>query len=439
MSKRQTVDRDLDDDKREVLEQLHEDFESWDKSRQAVYHDRNGRKAFDSINRHDDGERIYKDFGMKPFHKVLEAAKRRDHPIYRFPASFLNNIIHVDDAEILALEEGDLEFFSDAPRTRRKVMEFLADDENSHILEGLGDGGTETHAHAKPGKGKTSFGNVLKGVRNAEINNETVLYCLTLDELEQLPLAPYLTILKPEGVRVDVEAKPVDYRLPSVSIGLEDVFRDVVEYSDPIDLLESVVPGGLYGVLPDPQFRECERLVQATYTPAWDAEEPAEVTPLRDFNHALLEVRAREDVFLHRTELIMDEFSDLCGKNPENDANDTNAKVNEFPARLGKLRKKNGSLTVMSHSVKRVHEDVLEKERWFVTLPKTPLPSNGLAGIGEIPVPDGYTTNLSKGEAVVWNATNYAPISWTNPYRRYSFRGEIKISYPRWEEAKSDF
>lgn len=435
MSKGQTVDRDLDDDKQKVLDQLHEDFESWDKSRQAVYHDRNGRKAFSSINRHDDGERIYKDFNMKPFHEVLETAKRRDHPLYRYPESFLNNMIHVDDAELWALEDGDLEFFADEPRTRQKVMEFLARDENSHILSTLGDGGTETHAHAKPGKGKTSFGNVLKGVRNVEINNETVLYCLTLDELEQLPLAPYMTILKPAGVDVDVEAKPVDYRLPSVTIGLKDVFRDVVTYEDPVDLYEKVVPGGIYGVLPDPRFRKCEKLVQATYTPAWEAEESKEITPLRDFNHALLEVRAKEDVYLHRTELVMDEFTDLCPKNPEADANDENAKVGEFPARLGKLRKKNGSLTVMSHTIKQAHEDILAKERWFVTLPETPLPSTGLAGIGEIPVPKGLPTNLDKGEAVVWNATNYAEISWANPYRQYRFRGEINISYPRWEEA----
>jgi hypothetical protein len=418
-----------------IRQLLADDFDPWEKSRQAVYHDRNGREPFGGIDRHDDGEAMFREFGMKPFHKVLERAERDEHPAYTFPASYLNAVIHVDDAEIYALERGDLGYFDDAPRTRQRVMQWLARDGNEEILEILSDGGREIHAHAKPGKGKTSFANVIGTIRNAEVNNDTVMWCLTLDELEVLPVAPWMTACVPEGVKIDVEAKPKDYRLPSASIALGDVFRDVIEYSDPVDLFEKVVPGGIYGVFPDPKFRKCEKLTLANYNTAWEADEPGDVTPLRDFTHALLEVRARRDVFLHPTTLVIDEFGDLCPKNPEADASDTHRKVTEYPKRLGKMRKKNGSVIQLSHSLKRIHEDVLEKTRWFATMPQTPTPSSGLSGIGEVPLPDGYTRSMAKGQAAVWNATNYAPISWTNPYRRYDFVGEIAISYPEMEGA----
>jgi hypothetical protein len=418
-----------------VRRRLAEDFAPWEKSRQAKYHEYNGRRPFSQLQNHDDGEAMYQQFGMTPFYKVLERAERRDHPVYRFPAAYLNALLHVDDAEIWALEDGELAIVEDAPRTRRKVMEWVVD--HPEVIDVLEDGGREWHAHAKPGKGKTSFANVVGTVRNAEINNDTVLWMLTLEELECLAVAPWMTILKPEGVAVEVEARPKDYRLPDrVSIDLTDVFRDVVEYTDPVDLFEKVVPGGIYGVLPDPRFRECEKLVRAAYNSAWEAEEHVEVTPLRDYIHAVLEVRARHDVFLHQTTMIVDEFGDLCPKNPEADESDLHAKVKEYPKRVGKARKKGLSIFHMSHSLKRIHEDVLEKERWFLTLPETPAPKSGLSGLGECPLPrSDYTSNFSKGEATSWNATNYADITWQNPYRRYDFRGEIHISYPEMEEA----
>ncbi len=105
--------------------------------------------------------------------------------------------------------------------------------------------------------------------------------------------------------------------------------------------MQKIVPGGLYAVLPDPLFRGCEQLTQSTYTPAREAENPSEVTPLRDVNFAFLKSRAVDDEFLHPTLMVNDEFSDLVPLNPEADENDTNRKVKDFPKALGKARKKN--------------------------------------------------------------------------------------------------
>jgi hypothetical protein len=450
-----------------VLEQLREDFDPWEKSRQARYHA--GEASWRKLSRkgiHNDGEKVYQLFSektgdgrtksLKPLHKRLhlesERAKRNgwphkpksealveNSPVYRYPEAYLDAIIHVDDAELWALEEGrtDDDIIAEQPDTRRKVLEWLARPENEHILAAMSDGGTDIWAHSEPGEGKTSLANYLGGIRYPEVNNETVLWMLTLDELECLPLAPFMTAAVPAGVDLLVEAKPRDPSLPSVEISLEDVFRDTLEYSDPRDLMTRIVPGGLYAVLPDPQFRECEKLVGARFNTAWEAEEPAEVTPLRDNTFAMLETRAKDDEFLHPTTLVNDEFSDLVPLNPEADENDTAKKVKGYPVAQGKARKKNLSTLNMSHSVSRCDEGVREKNRWWVTMPNTPPPSSTLSGIGNVPINMSYINKVidRKGKAAVWRNNNYAPISWPNVYRRYEFRGEISIRYPRREEA----
>jgi hypothetical protein len=438
--------------KEEVVEQLREDFEPWEKSRQARYHA--GEKSWSRLSDvHDDGERIYKDFedsdgnSLKPFHKKLGSLSRQAringienaHPVYRYPSAYLDAIIHVDDAELWALEEGrtDDDIIAEQPRTRRKVLEWLAREENEHVLTAMGDGGTDIWAHSKPGGGKTSFANVVGGIRMPEINNETVLWMLTLDELECLPLAPYMTVAVPAGVEYEVHAKPRNPTLPTTEIELTDVFRDTLEYTTPRDLMSKIVPGGLYAVLPDPLFRGCEKQTMTTYTPARDADEPAEVTPLRDVNFAFMDTRAKDDEFLHSTTIVLDEFSDLVPLNPEADENDQNRKVKGYPVSQGKGRKKNLSTMTLSHSVARVDEGVREKTRWFVTMPKTPPPNSSLSGIGNVPVDKNYVNQFADrtGRAVIWRDQNYAPIEWPNPYRNYEFRGEISVRYPRREEA----
>jgi len=457
-----SADRRHEKSKQEVLDQLHADFAPWTESRQARHHSDDVAKSYDRLGTYrNDGDHIYRRFvwddgtHLKPMHKVLKSLSRtarryefsEAHPVYRYPEAYLNAIIHLDDSEKWALEDGRLDdpVVADAPRTRREVLEWLAKPENEHVLDAMGDGGTEIWAHSEPGEGKTSFANVIGGVRMPEINNETVLWPLTLDELECLPLAPWMQVAVPEGIEYVVEAKPRNPALPSVEIDLTDVFRSTFTYDSPRDLLQQVVPGGLYAILPDPLFRGCEKLCRAAFNPAREAEEPAEVTPLRDNIFALLESRAKDDEFLHPTVLIADEFGDLVPLNPENDESDTNTKVKEYPKALGKARKKNLSVISLSHSIARVDEGVREKTRWFATMPNTPAPSQSLSGIGSVPIDTNYTgkRDLSTGEAVVWRNQNFADISWPNPYRRlrvgedqgYSFRGEISIRYPRREEA----
>lgn len=439
----------------EVLKRLHEDFEPWTHSRQARYHagDASWERLSNSLNVHNDGEKIYQFFedekgrSLKPFHKKLKSLSRtarregmdQAHPVYRFPEAYLDALIHVDDAELWALEDGRLDddIIAEQPRARRHVLEWLAQPENEHVLHAMGDGGTDIWAHSEPGEGKTSFANVIGGIRMPEINNETVLWMLTLDELECLPLAPFMTVAVPEGVEYEVYAKPRAPTLPSVEIELTDVFRDTLTYTDPRDLMTQIVPGGLYAVLPDPYFSGCERLTQATYTSAWEAENPGEVTPLRDVTFAFIKSRATDDEFLHPTLMVNDEFSDLVPLNPEANENDQNKKVKEYPIALGKARKKNLSTMNLSHSIARCDEGVREKNRWFVTMPNTPPPASSLSGIGNVPINMSYINSMvdRKGKAAIWRNRNYAPIQWANPYRRYSFRGEISVQYPRMEEA----
>ncbi|RLM53738.1 hypothetical protein DVK02_12910 [Halobellus sp. Atlit-31R] len=437
-----------------VLSRLHDDFEPWEKSRQARYHA--GEASWERLSKrgiHNDGKVMHQFFEnddgnqLKPFYKKLRTLTRtarregfdKSHEVYRYPSAYLDALIHVDDAELWALEDGRLDddIIAEQPEKRRKVLEWLAQPENRHVLDAMGDGGTDIWAHSEPGEGKTSFANVIGGIRMPEINNETVLWMLTLDELECLPLAPFMTVAVPEGIEYEVYAKPRDSTLPTVEVELTDVFRDTLTYTSPRDLMTKIVPGGLYAVLPDPLFRGCEKLTRASYTPAREASDIAEVTPLRDASFAFLKTRAVDDEFLHPTLQVNDEFSDLVPLNPEADENDTNRKVKDYPVSLGKARKKNLSTINLSHSIARCDEGVREKNRWFVTMPNTPPPASSLSGVGNVPINMSYINKFvdRKGKAAIWRNRNYAPISWANPYRNYQFRGEISVRYPRREEA----
>lgn len=426
------------------------------KSRQARYHANDDVESIDELHTAPhDGEKIYQYFSkdtkkaagrsLKPFHKVLKQGERIDHPIVKFPSAYLDALIHVDDAEIWALEDGDIGYFEEqgAPRTRIEVMKWIS--EHPDVIERLSDGGTDMHAHSKPGKGKTSFGMLPGVVRMMEVNNETVLWPLPADktglveEAEVLPLAPWMTLLRPKGVKIGAEFVPKNPRLDKVDVDLTTPhpFRDVIEYEDPVDILENiVVRGGAYAILPDPRFRECERLTATNYISPWDAEDINEVTRLRHWDHALMAARAKADQFLHPSVQIEDEFSDLVPMNPRADASDTYAKVKSWPEVYGKARKKNHSLLSMSHSISRIDEDVLEKERWFVTMPDTDVPGS-VPGISNPPISKQFMHGKKLGTAVVWNTTRFSEISWSNPYRTIDFRGELNIYYPEWQEAIS--
>lgn len=432
------------DDERAVRETLAESFEPITSSKQAKFYEKNGQ-SFEAIRNHYDGAHFFREFETNdgktpsPFYKALHAeqrALRNGHvsQILTYPDTYLNAVLHLSDQEKHALEQNDLEFFESASRTRQGVIRFLA--ENPEYLDAIETGGKDILCHAKPGRGKTSFMLWEATIQNAEINDETVIWALTLDELEVLPLAPVMTLFVPEGVTITATAKPADWRLPSVEIALDDVFREVVTYSDPTEIFEKVVPGGIYGVLPDPHFRECERLVGAKYLSAWDAEEDEKDTPLRDFIHALLEVRAKRDVYLHHTTLVIDEYGDLVPENPEDNYHEEKDKVNEYPKRMGKMRKKNGSIVAAAHSLFEPAGEILDKQRWFATFPRTPVPSSSRRGIDNVPLPKEKPRKISTGTAFVWDENNYVEVSWPNPYSRSEWFGEIDIRYPRMEAQK---
>ncbi|WP_158855592.1 hypothetical protein [Halorhabdus sp. CUG00001] len=412
-------------------------------TRQARVHRDDDAETVDDVRGAHDGEMLYRYFGITPFHKALRAFDRRDHPVTRFPSAYLDAVVHVDDAEIWALEDGDIGYFEEqgAPRTRIEVMKWLA--ERPEIVGRLSDGGTDMHAHSKPGGGKTSFGMLPGVVRLMEINNETILWPLPADktglveEVEILPMAPYMTLLRPKGVEISAEFVPKNPRLDKVDVDLTTPhpFRNVIEYEDPVDILENIVlRGGAYAILPDPRFRECERLTATNYVTPDEADDISEVTRLRYWDHALMAARAKADQFLHPSTVIEDEFSDLVPMNPKADASDTHQKVKSWPEVYGKARKKNHSLVSMSHSINRIDPDVLEKERWFVTMPDTDVPSS-VPGISKPPVSTQFMSGKPKGTAVVWTNNRFAEVGWSNPYRTIDFRGELNIEYPGWREA----
>lgn len=410
-------------------------FEPYTASRQAVLikgqkEDLSDEKIQKKLTNRDlDGERIYLDFGIKPFYKVLRNLERKDHPVAKYPSAYLANLLHLTKYELWELEDQELDL-EQYPKPRRKVLEWVLEDPER--IDKLEAGGTDFYAYSKPGKGKTTVA-LDTAIKLMQLNNETCIWAGTSNETEWIPLAPYTTVALPERVKIDVTATPMNPDFGRREISFRDIARDVIYYKNPEDLVKKLIPGQFYVVFPDPHFRECERLTGYNYNDAWSVNDATKVTPTKHWWFAFWRARLHKDLYMHRTSIFIDELRNLLYQGSAKDEHDTLQKVEMWIETMAEARKKNVSFFGMSHTLGEIHHDFRDKLRWIITMNNTPLPEGSVKRIGKCPVPDGWTSKMSKGEAVIWRGgrkSHYAPISTPNLKKiGTNWKGEISVTY----------
>jgi hypothetical protein len=415
-----------------------------------------------SSERHNDGERIYKDFSIEPFHKYIARGERHDKNVATYPSAWVTPLLHLNEREIELVEEltGRVDYdFRDPhpshealegfPRQRAKMIEWVADDDGdrlppnavgSRTIDAWTAGGTDCQIYGAPGSGKSTLAQFIATVLT-QLNNETVLWADTLDDsgtnerLEWLPLAPYIDIAVPEGIPITVRIVPEDPTLDEFELDLEEICRDVVRYSSPRDLNRQLLPGQIYVVFPDPLLRGCDDVSQWTYTPPSRVtpigeEGPDSSTPTDHWWFAWMAARITHDDFVHWTSVILDEAGNVLDPDARKDEHDSYQKVKWWSQKFADARKKGVSLFTLCHALSEIHQLQRRKQRWWLTMSGMSPPINEtMPGNKSCPMEVDYTTSMPKGKAQVWNTRNYASISWPNLKRQGRIDAEISIDF----------
>jgi len=269
---------------REIREQMARVFDTHDKSAQAL--------GDPTAPNHNDGENIYQELSMAPFHKYLNLCERKGQNVATFPSAWVTPLVHLKEREIQLLDQlvGEVEYDPNDPHPthealeryplpRAKALEWIAADtgdrtgwsaSGSRTLDAWTAGGSDYLAHGAPGSGKSTLMNSTIAWLQ-QLNNETVLLADTLDDSgtnersEWLALAPWTTIAVPAGIPIDVRIVPESPEVAPFSVDLEDICRDVVRYESPRDLLGKLLEGQFYVVFPDPLHRGCEEASRFAY------------------------------------------------------------------------------------------------------------------------------------------------------------------------------
>lgn len=445
----------------EIRAQMGKVFDHWGKSAQA-YGDV-------SLDRHNDGERMHKDFGMAPFHKYLAMCERRGKNVATYPSAWVAPLVHLRDWEIELVEQlsyGDdgeplvdydpndphpsHEALEQFPRLRAKTLEWIADDDGTEMprnasgsrrIDAWVEGGTDYHAYGAPGAGKSTL-MAFTIATLQQVNNETVLLADTMDDSgtnersEWIPLAPWATAAIPAGIPVDVRIVPENDELQELTVDLEDVFRDVIRYESVTDLLGQLVPGQFYVAFPDPLHRGAEDVAPHAYhgpeavTPVGD-QGPNGPTPADQWWFAFFNARIKQDIFTHWTSVMFDEAGNIFDPEAEKDEHEEYNKITKFSKDFADARKKGVSVYSYSHAMAELHPKYRAKQRWWITMNGMEPPvGKSLPGEKSCPIPTTwYTQDMESGEAMTWNSSNYASISWPNLKRGARLDAEVSIDF----------
>lgn len=438
-----------------IRDQMDRVFETHDKSAQA-----HGDATHAA---HNDGQDIYKRLGFAPFHKYLALNERREKNVATYPTAWVAPMVHLSEREIELVESlvGEVNYdpsepypsheaLEAFPRPRAKVLEWIADDDGSRTaykaranrtIDAWTAGGSDYFAHGPPGAGKSTLMQFTAGTL-MQTSNETVLLADTLSDdgtnerSEWLALAPWTTIAVPEGIPVDVRIVPESPHATPFTVDLKEICRDVVTYSDPVDLLGQLVEGQFYVVFPDPLHRGCEDVSRYAYhgpdrvTPVGEPG-PSAPTPADQWWFAFIQARIKNDRFNHWTSLLIDEAGNLLDPDAEKDEHDTYQKIRQLAKDFADARKKGVSVFTFAHALSEVTHFLRAKQRWWITMEgATPPVGKKLPGDKRCPMQTArYARNLEKGEALVWNTTNYASINWPNIKREVRLDAEVSIDF----------
>lgn len=274
-------------------------------------------------------------------------------------------------------------------------------------------GGTDFLATGKPGCGKSTFG-LNWVVRLLEVNEEKVVWRGSTSRSEWLPLAPWATVLVPQGVDVNAELVPKNPAHDTIDVDLEDMVREVKRYEDPVHINRQLLePAQFHVVYPDPRMNGCQWVYEEAPERTYEA--PGDDRGLFDredplnhwwFAYLLARVEKGPNDFLS---LILDEIGDIAPEAARSDQYGTYQKVELLRDAFVDARKYGLSLFAFGHSERDIHNLIRHKIRWRIAMngAANPTSKGDVIGMDAVPMNMEVTSRYNIGEALMYTEQNY--------------------------------
>jgi hypothetical protein len=284
-------------------------------------------------------------------------------------------------------------------------------------------GGTNFLGIGGKGSGKSNFGRFL-AIRLMEVNDETIIWRGVSNRSEWTALAPWTTLYLPESVELEPRWMPEDMQQPNGGepANLTDIVREVRYYTNPVDLNDQLEPATFNVVYPDPEFQDCEAIMQSsdyvgqnvTFTPLSEAGDD-EGTSIEHWWFAYFVARLEYGPW-DWTSVIFDEVEDFA---PESASNQGTTKTYEMVDSLRQVidqsRKFNLSVFFLGQNEEDLHRKVRRTIQWRVDFPdedgNRTKDDDPPLGFSDIPMKENTLQKIDEpGSAIVWQPSNFSPL-----------------------------
>ena len=344
---------------------------------------------------------------------------------------------------------GDKRLHSDADYLRRKFgmpafdpddweYDQLAPQLFEHTWDGGADhisGGHGCFATGPEGSGKSTLGLRISSVE-MEVNESRVVWrAVTGSRSEWLPYAPIARVCVPAGYEPRAMLVPKERTRGShgVEVPLEDVVREVVPYTDIMDLNLRVLQDGQFNVVyPDPEMRAAQ----------WLYEESDRVVAGRSSE---VEFKATDPVdhwwFAWGLSLVekgpwawtawfCDEVKSLCPEGAANDKYNTRLKIELLGEVMEDFRKNGIARYFFGHKDKHLHNLIRDRIRFRMAMNGTANPrktrqSSIPVGFETVPMREDLMSDRPIGSALLYNEARFELMGWPNIPK--PVEGDLKV------------
>ncbi len=287
--------------------------------------------------------------------------------------------------------------------------------------------GTDVLFKGDRDSGKTTYARQL-AVRLME-RGERVIWRGRYDGSGWLPFREWTTLYLPANAECTPQwmyegsDRPAD-----TDADLDTLVRDVYYYEDVFDLLEELgdrKAGTFNVVYPDPSFSGCAEATEALenvagrlpFVPEWDADDPADATPLIQWWFGFWFARKEHGPFVWMS-LIFDEVGDWLEEGARQDASRLYDKIKSLRKVWAASRKRLMSMYFFAHKEANVHWMVREEFKWRVHMPDgSPNPNQNQRST----IPQGFDTvqmygdimsDKDVGVGLIYTQNEFAYFTW---------------------------
>jgi hypothetical protein len=338
------------------------------------------------------------------------------------------------DAEYLAREHGMAPFDADVfdyEGCAPALFEHTWDGGRNRLS-----GGPSCYVTGPEGTGKSTLFLRMSAIE-MDVNDARVVWrAVTGSRSEWLPYAPIARVCIPKGYEATALLVPKERNRSSMGteVPLDDVVREVVTYSDVMDLNLNVLGDGMFNVVyPDPEMRGCQWVYEESDRVVASKRSEVEFTGGHDpvdhwwFGWGLSLVERGPFPW---TAWMCDEVQSLAPQGAANDKYLTHLKVRLLGESMEDFRKNGIARYFAGHKDKHLHDLIRDRIRWRVCMNGTKNPTKDdkgsiPVGMETVKMNTDHTTEMDIGEGLLYTEQNFEPISW--PEISKPVNGDLKV------------